>query len=254
MLKKADGGILFLDEIGELGLDEQAMLLLAIEEKRFLPLGADSESESNFELICGTNMDLETSVLEGRFRADLLARINLWSFNLPGLANRREDIEPNLEYELKCFAQKNGKHITFNKEARIKFMNYALSPTTLWQGNFRQLNAMVTRMATLSTGGRIDEVGVENEIKRSSSISKKEPSDFLLTKLLGSNYQNLYDEFDLCQLTKVIEVCRQSKSRAEAGKKLFAVSRNQRNSTNDSDRIGKYLEKFGLTFQMCKDA
>lgn len=130
------------------------MLLLAIEEKRFLPLGAESESESNFELICGTNMDLETSVAEGRFRADLLARINLWSFNLPGLANRREDIEPNLDYELKCFAQKHGKHITFNKEARTKFMNYALSPTTLWQGNFRDLNAMVTRMATLSTGGK----------------------------------------------------------------------------------------------------
>ena len=60
-------------------------------------------------------------------------------------------------------------------------------------------------------------------------------------------------EFDLCQLAKVVEVCRTSKSRAEAGKKLFAVSRKQRNTTNDSDRLGKYLEKFGLTFQKCKD-
>jgi transcriptional regulatory protein RtcR len=133
-------------------------------------------------------------------------------------------------------------------------MNYALSPTTLWKGNFRDLNAAVIRMATLSNGGRIDEAQVEEEIKRSSIISKNDPSDFLLTKLLGSNYQNLYDEFDLCQLTKVIEVCRQSKSRAEAGKRLFSVSRNQRYSTNDSDRLGKYLEKFNLTFQMCKDA
>ena len=82
-------------------LDEQAMLLRAIEEKKFFPLGADTESESNFELICGTNQDLETEVNEGRFRSDLLARINLWDFQLPGLADRREDIEPNLEYELK---------------------------------------------------------------------------------------------------------------------------------------------------------
>jgi transcriptional regulatory protein RtcR len=74
-----------------------------------------------------------------------------------------------------------------------------------------------------------------------------------LCKLLGSDYQSRFDEFDLCQLAKVIEVCRQCKSRAEAGKRLFAISRQQRNTTNDSDRLGKYLEKFGLTFQMCKD-
>jgi transcriptional regulatory protein RtcR len=74
-----------------------------------------------------------------------------------------------------------------------------------------------------------------------------------LSRLLGDDYQDKFDEFDLCQLARVIEVCRNSKSRAEAGKKLFAVSRNQRHTTNDSDRLGKYLEKFGLTFMMCKD-
>lgn len=94
---------------------------------------------------------------EGRFRSDLLARINLWDFQLPGLADRREDIEPNLEYELQRFAEKSGKHITFNKEARQIFMDFALDPGTLWRGNFRDLNAMSTRMATLSSGGRIDE-------------------------------------------------------------------------------------------------
>ena len=163
LLKKADGGILFLDEIGELGLDEQAMLLRAIEEKKFFPLGADEESESHFELICGTSRDLEQAVGEGRFRSDLLARINLWAFQLPGLADRREDIEPNLEYELQRFAEKSGKHITFNKEARQIFMDFALDPGTLWRGNFRDLNAMITRMATLSSGGRIDENVVRAE-------------------------------------------------------------------------------------------
>ncbi|MBO5307584.1 MAG: RNA repair transcriptional activator RtcR [Lentisphaeria bacterium] len=253
LLKKADKGILFLDEIGELGLDEQAMLLRAIEEKKFFPLGADTESESNFELICGTNRDLETAVSEGRFRSDLLARINLWDFQLPGLAERREDIEPNLEYELKCFAEKSGKHITFNKEARTEFMRYALDPATPWRGNFRDLNAMITRMATLSSGGRIDENVVKNEISRLRKNQKNSSGDALLSQLLGNDCQERFDEFDLCQLARVVEVCRKSKSRAEAGKKLFAVSRKQRNSTNDSDRLGKYLEKFGLTFQMCKN-
>ena len=253
LLKKADGGILFLDEIGELGLDEQAMLLCAIEEKRFLPLGADTESSSDFELICGTNRDLEAAVNEGRFRSDLLARINLWDFTLPGLADRREDIEPNLEYELKRFAEKRGKHITFNKEARIEFMRYAVDPSTSWRGNFRDLNAMITRMATLASGGRIDENVVKNEIARMRKGQEKPHSDIILNKLLGADYQMRFDEFDLCQLSRVVEVCRMSKSRADAGKKLFAVSRNQRNTTNDSDRLGKYLERFGLTFQQCKD-
>ena len=76
----------------------------------------------------------------------------------------------------------------------------------------------------------------------------------MLNKLLGEDYLNRFDEFDLCQLARVAEVCRLSKSRAEAGKKLFAVSRKQRNSINDSDRLGKYLERFGLTFQMIRDA
>ena len=254
LLKKADGGILFLDEIGELGADEQAMLLRAIEEKKFFPLGSDSESESNFELICGTNRDLEQEVCEGRFRSDLLARINLWDFQLPGLADRREDIEPNLDYELKCFAEKSGKHITFNKEARAEFMRYALDPETLWRGNFRDLNALVTRMATLSNGGRIDEKVVKNEIDRLRKNQKRPSGEERLSKLLGADYQERFDEFDLCQLSRVVDVCRASRSRAEAGKKLFAVSRQQRNTTNDSDRLGKYLEKYGLTFQMCKNS
>ncbi len=107
LLKTADGGILFLDEIGELGLDEQAMLLRAVEEKKFLPLGADREDSSSFQLICGTNRNLRKEVASGKFRADLFARINLWCFELPGLAERREDIEPNLDYELNRFAEKN---------------------------------------------------------------------------------------------------------------------------------------------------
>jgi len=80
----------------KLGLDEQAMLLRAIEEKRFLAVGADQESFSEFQLICGTNRDLQKECQQGSFREDLLARINLWIFAMPGLAQRPEDIEPNL--------------------------------------------------------------------------------------------------------------------------------------------------------------
>ncbi len=253
LLKTADGGILFLDEIGELGLDEQAMLLRAIEEKTFLPLGSDQEVSSSFQLICGTNRDLTESIRTGRFRSDLLARINLWDFELPGLAERREDIEPNLDYELNRFSEVSGKHITFNKEARNCFLEYALSPDTAWSGNFRELNAMVVRMATLASGGRIDLKTVRAEIARIRRKSASAETDDVLAALLGADYAERFDRFDLAQLRETVSVCRASRNQAEAGKKLFAVSRLARRSVNDSDRLGKYLTKFGLDFAGVKD-
>ena len=150
LLKAADGGVLFLDEIGELGLDEQAMLLRAIEEKTFLPVGSDKTSRSDFQLLAGTNRDLVSEVAAGKFREDLLARINLWSFRLPSLAERREDIEPNLDFELQKFVTETGRKVTLNKEARTAFLKFARDPATPWKANFRDLNAAVVRMATLA--------------------------------------------------------------------------------------------------------
>ena len=246
LLKAADGGILFLDEVGELGTDEQAMLLRAIEEKTFMPVGADREETSSFQLICGTNRDLDAAVAAGKFRDDLLRRINLWRFELPGLAERREDIEPNLEYELNRYAKKSGKHITFNAEAKREFLKFALSPETKWRGNFRDLNAMVVRMATLAVGGRIDLAAVRSEIARSK---KPEPAaDAGLAELLGEGYETRFDRFDLAQLREVVAVCRESRNLTEAGKKLFAVSRLGKRSVNDADRLSKYLGRFGLEF------
>ena len=80
LLRAADGGVLFLDEIGELGLDEQAMLLRALEDGTFLPLGSDREVSSRFQLLAGTNRDLRMDVGAGRFRGDLLSRIDVWTF------------------------------------------------------------------------------------------------------------------------------------------------------------------------------
>ena len=101
--------MLFLDEIGELGLDEQAMLLRALEEKK-LPAGRRRQGGgSDFQLIAGTNRDLGDAVRSGRFREDLLARINLWTFRLPGLRDRKEDIEPNLDFELDRHADEDGR-------------------------------------------------------------------------------------------------------------------------------------------------
>ena len=76
------------------------MLLRALEEKRFLPVGVDQEAKSDFQLIAGTNCDLSGAATKSEFHEDLLPRIKLWTFALPGLAQSTEDIAPNLDHEL----------------------------------------------------------------------------------------------------------------------------------------------------------
>ncbi|SMR76944.1 MULTISPECIES: RNA repair transcriptional activator RtcR [Stenotrophomonas] len=251
LLRSAHQGLLFLDEIGELGQDEQAMLLRALEEKRFLPVGSDREVESDFQLIAGTNRDLQQSVLEGRFREDLLARLNLWTYRLPGLAQRMEDIEPNIEFELERWSQDQHARVRFNVEARTRYLAFATSPEAAWRGNFRDLGASIMRLATLASAGRIQIEGVEDEIARLRAQWRGGDAPSPLDALLGDAVDTL-DRFDRVQLEEVVRVCARSKSLSAAGRELFAVSRTQRASTNDADRLRKYLAKFGLDWEQVR--
>ncbi|HYI01119.1 RNA repair transcriptional activator RtcR [Hyalangium sp.] len=252
LLRQANGGVLFLDEIGELGADEQAMLLRALEDKRFLPVGSDKEVESDFQLIAGTNRDLQAEVERGRFREDLLARINLWTFRLPALRERPEDIPPNLLYELDQASQALGQRVTMNKEAQEHFLRFATSPEARWSGNFRDLNAAVLRMATLASGGRITREDVDEELARLRAQWTRGGSPAatgavdLVAEVLGAGLAAELDRFDRVQLADVIAVCRQARSLSEAGRVLFSQSRARKQSTNDADRLKKYLTRFGL--------
>lgn len=254
LLKSAHRGLLFLDEIGELGLDEQAMLLKAIEDKRFLPMGGDVEVQSDFQLIAGTNRDLSDEVLAGRFREDLYARINLWTYVLPGLRERPEDIEPNLGYLLEQFSEENSQKVRLSREARDCYMKFAASPNASWAGNFRDLLASVTRMGTLADGGNITEPIVRDEIRRLQHLWQriKRPDDgagIELAEVMGADAAAALDVFDAVQLAHVIKVCRQSKSLSDAGRTLFNVSRQAKAKPNDADRLKKYLARFGLDWE-----
>jgi transcriptional regulatory protein RtcR len=223
------------------------MILRAIEEKKFLPVGADKESSSDFQLIAGTNRDLGTAVAAGTFREDLFARLNLWTFELPALRDRIEDIEPNLDYELDRFAEREGTRVSFNKEGRKAFLDFATSPEAAWTGNFRDLAACVTRMATFAPAGRIDVPTVEGERARLIRVwSGSAPKNIDLDELLDPEILAAIDPFDQVQLAEVIRVCRRSRSLSEAGRTLFSASRSRRSSSNDADRLRKYLQRYGL--------
>jgi len=191
-------------------------------------------------------------VKNGNFRADLLARINLWTFCLPGLCERIEDIAPNLDYELERFTERTGTRVSFSREAKKHFLAFAQSDQALWTANFRDLSAAVTRMATLAEGGRITTEIAEEEISRLAA--SWEPGEEIsgrkdmLRKILGEKADEI-DPFDRMQLAGVFEICRQSKSLSEAGRKLFSHSRVKKKIPNDADRLRKYLARFGIQWE-----
>ncbi|MGL4233365.1 MAG: RNA repair transcriptional activator RtcR [Casimicrobium sp.] len=258
LLRSADKGVLFLDEIGTLGLDEQAMLLKAIEDKRFYPVGSDKEVASDFQLIAGTNLDLREAVARGAFREDLFARINLWSYQLPGLAERPEDIEPNVDYLLEKSPNLTGTAARFNAEAKKLYLRFAAGINGVWKGNFRDLSASVTRMSTLAEGGRITEAIVNAEIERLKWLWANESAtlssnDVSLDAYLDEAMLAKLDLFDRLQLEAVIRVCKRSRTLSDAGRKLYNVSREERSEVNDADRLRKYLARYELKFDAIVD-
>ena len=134
------------------------------------------------------------------------------------------------------------------------YLRFAQSPEALWAGNFRDLSASVTRLATLAEGGRIDTTLVEAELQRlrwhwqHAGGAASSEAAIELEALLGSETVESLDLFDRLQLESVLRICRESKTLSDAGRKLFHRSRTQRSVVNDADRLRKYLQKYGLTW------
>jgi transcriptional regulatory protein RtcR len=128
-----------------------------------------------------------------------------------------------------------------------------MSQDARWTGNFRDLSASVTRMATLAESGRINDAIVEGEIARLRQLwrplaaASGAPSADL-DALLGADAAARLDQFDALQLQAVVGVCRQSASLSDAGRRLFAVSREANRQPNDADRLKKYLARFDLSW------
>ncbi len=265
LLKSADGGLLFLDEIGELGLDEQAMLLTALEEQRFYPLGSDTPINVSFQLMAGTNKDLRQAVVNGEFRADLFARLNTWTFFLPSLKDRLEDLPANIDYELARLGSEQQQQYRFEPNARQLYEHFATSSEATWQGNFRDLTASMIRLTTLADSKVIRVIDVQAEIARlielwsSSSavlpdqnVNNNNNTEQILKQHLNEIVLAEIDPFDAVQLAYVITVCIKHKNQAAAGRYLYANSRDKLKNANDSDRLRKYLMKFDLKFDTLK--
>lgn len=256
LLREADGGVLFLDEVDELGLAEQAIILHAVETGRFYPLGSDHEISSRFQIIAGASRDLRALASKGLFRPDLLARLTMWRFDLPPLRARIEDVEPNLAFELSRAEKDLGTEVGFNADARDSYLRFATDPSTPWPGNFRDFSGSIRRLCILAPRGRITRAMVHDEIatlRRDWNTALADPDARLLESVMGADAHDV-DPFDVVQLAQVVRTCRASANLSAAGRTLFGVSRKKRKTQNDSDRLRKYLQKFGLDWDSVSTA
>jgi len=146
LLASADGGTVFLDEIGELPLDLQAKLLRALQEKEIRPVGATHRIPIKVRILAATNRDLATMVEQGRFRKDLYYRLNVVSLRIPPLRDRREDIPLLAAHFLDRMKKNGGAARILSDDALRTMTDYS------WPGNVRELENSVERACALSSG------------------------------------------------------------------------------------------------------
>ena len=147
----ADGGTIFLDELGDLPLDAQAKLLRILQEREYERVGGEETRKVDVRVIAATNRDLEAAVEEGKFRADLYYRLNVFPIVIPPLRERLEDIPQLAMYFTQNFANKMGKDIkSIGDETIQRLKNYA------WPGNIRELENIVERSVILSNGKELE--------------------------------------------------------------------------------------------------
>lgn len=147
----ADGGTIFLDEIGELPLEIQAKLLRVLQEKEFERLGGKSTVHSDVRIVAATNRDLEKEVKQGKFRSDLFFRLNVFPIIVPPLRERIEDIPLLVKYFIDKYSKKIGKDVKSIKKYDLDMlMNYN------WPGNIRELEHIIERAIIISEGSNIN--------------------------------------------------------------------------------------------------
>jgi DNA-binding NtrC family response regulator len=196
----ADGGTLFLDEIANIGMTQQAKLLRVIESGEFERVGSSQTRRADVRLISATNAALEQEVQAGRFRQDLLFRLNTVQITIPPLRERREDIPPLASQFLGRFAKRYRKNITGFQAAAMKAM--LEHP---WSGNVRELEHAVERAVLMSNAAQITRADLALETPAQSSIEEMSIEDvevLLIRKALARFDGNVSRAADLLGLSR----------------------------------------------------
>lgn len=221
----AQGGTIFLDEIGELSKDVQGKVLRALQEKTIERIGGTSTIKVDVRILCASNQDLKKAVKEGRFREDLFYRINIFPITIPPLRNRTSDIPALVEHFLEKYSKEFGKRKPkVHPEAMKKMLNYH------WPGNVRELENAIERAIILSSS---EIIMPEDIFIGESKEYKFSPLDiFNLPDDLREATQIILKEIEVYKIKNVLE--RVDKNIEEASKILNISSKTLR------EKIKKY--------------
>ncbi len=199
LLEEADGGTVFLDEIGDMSLALQAKLLRVLEEQAIRPVGSTKTTQVNIRVITATNKDLKAAVRTGGFREDLYYRINVISLEIPPLRERKGDVQLLVKHYLQKYSDDMGKQIKdVTAGALALLINYD------WPGNVRELQNVIERAILISDNDLIQPehlpqgVKAGNEFSRQSAERKLSIEDY--TKQFIQEFQGQYNEKQLAEL------------------------------------------------------
>jgi transcriptional regulator with GAF, ATPase, and Fis domain len=212
----ADGGTIFLDEIGEMSPKLQVKLLRVLQERKVDPVGSSRSIDVDVRVIAATNKDLAEEVKAGRFREDLFYRLQVVPVTMPALREREGDIELLAQHFLKRHADElNRPELSFSDEALRALSSYS------WPGNIRELENLVERMAILSEGDEISSDQLPQLMNHTPREAIPSLNDFVLPSL-GVDFNALVDDYE----NKLIRTAlSQTGGNKKAAAKLLGLNR-----------------------------
>jgi DNA-binding NtrC family response regulator len=208
-LEEANGGTIFLDEIGDMEEKTQVKLLRVLETKKIERIGSNKLIDVDFRLVSATNKDLDKSVLSGSFREDLFYRINTIEIKVPPLRERREDIEDLIYFFINRFNMEMGKGIkTIDEDTKQYLLDYK------YPGNIRELKNIIERLVVLSSGGVL-----KAELFKSEKININEGEKERIT-----TYKEAKQNFEKRYIIQVLKDCQNNITHAA---NIMEISRRQ---------------------------
>src|SRR5215217_5473481 len=190
LFEVADGGSIFLDEIGDIPPETQVRLLRVIQEREFTPLGDTTPRRVDVRIIAATNIDLKEAVRQGSFREDLYYRLAVVPIELPPLRDRREDVLALAQHFIRKYNEENGRHVSDQLAPDV----LALLEQYTWPGNVRELENVIERAVVIAPGDEITRECLRMEISDPSKAAGAAPLSTGTGSLDVSRGVNFYDE------------------------------------------------------------
>lgn len=235
LFEVADGGSIFLDEIGDIPPETQVRLLRVIQEREFTPLGDTTPRRVDVRIVAATNIDLKEAVRQGTFREDLYYRLSVVPIELPPLRDRREDILPLAQHFIRKYNEENGRQVSEQIAPEV----LALMEAYMWPGNVRELENAIERAVVIAPGNEVTQKCLRSEISdpQAARAAAREGASALFVPDIGRGI-NFYDEvrrFEIDLIRRALEQTSGHQSRAARLLGMNATTLNSKIKTYNID-------------------